>query len=363
MSASNTAPPVTVPALKITRDMWDDTTTDLNDNRPRKNLPPLPKITDQVQVVTGPGVETVAYLILQVRKSEDRRTIIRAVASLCSVLLRDKTNFTGSPMRTVELTGLEPAAEDDADPKRLLKTNFEDEVQVTVGELLATMDVDNDELGAYVGWMFYASQKQATDMNLSAFNEKRQSAATATLLSEARIFVADSEYLSREMAKKMFGSFLSYSPWRAHMISRIVTHLDDALVGSALAFMSMFLLLVDSGMSALKIIKEAVMRHPWIRMDFPELKPDLDAANEAQNIIRMAPSRERSFLKAIHGNNFVPVNYSQIDNLTGVCKEVLKRTIPSYQNYGGGKITESQLARVNRKLGEESQLAASVSAE
>jgi hypothetical protein len=362
MSASNTNPPV--PATNVvSREMWDDSTTDLNENRVRKNIPQLPKITEDIQVVQGGGIETIAFLILQVNKSSDRRVIMRAIASMCSVLLRDGFNFTGSPMKPVTLTGLEVAAVDDADPDKLITTNFEDETPVTISELLEMMTIDSDELGAYIGWMFYASQKQLTDLNMSAFNERRQSAATATLIENARIFINDSEYLDRTMAKKMYGSFLSFSPWRAHMIARIVTHLEDPLTGPALAFTNLFLLLVDTGMAALKIIKEAVMRHPWIRTTFPELQPDLSAANEAQKIIRMAPGRERSFLKAIHGNNFVPVNYSQIDNLTGVCKEILKRTVPSYQNYGGGKVTESQLNRINEKLGSHTQLAATVAAE
>jgi hypothetical protein len=298
-----------------------------------------------------------------VKKTNDRRVAIRAIASMCSVLLRDKTNFTGSPTRPVEITGLDIVAEEETEDNAAVITNFDDAEKVTVAEVLEVMSYDNDELGAFVGWMFYASQKQVTDLNISAFNEKRQNSATATLLEEANIFKNDSEFLDRAMAKKMYGAFLSFSPWRAHMISRILTHLDDAMTGPALAFASQFLLLVDSGMAALKIVKEAVMRHPWIRTDFPELKPDLEAANEAQAIIRSAPSRERSFLKAIHGNNFVPVNYSQIDNLTGVCKEILKRTIPSYQNYGGGKVTESQLTIINNRLGAAANLAASVNAE
>jgi len=288
---------------------------------------------------------------------------MRAIASACSVLFTDRTNFTGSPQATELLTGLEAAQNEEADQGTVLKTNFEDAEDVTIRELLDFMETDNDEMGAYLGWMFYASQKQATDLNMSAFNEKRQQSATSTLIMDAKIFVSDSPYLSRDMAKKMYGSFLSYSPWRAHMIARIITHLEDALVGPALTFANMFLLLVDSGMSAMKIIKEAVMRHPWIRMRFPELIPDLTAANEAQKIIRSAPSRDRSFLKAIHGNNFVPVQYSQIDNLTGVCKEILKRTVPSYQNYAGGKVTDSQLERINQELGTAESLAATVSAE
>jgi len=147
------------------------------------------------------------------------------------------------------------------------------------------------------------------------------------------------------------------------MTERVVTKLNKPHMGPALAFVNMFLLLVDSGMSALRIIKEAVVKHQWIRTDFPELKPELQAANDGQKIIKTAPASHRPFLKAIHGNQFVPVMYSELDNVLGVCKEILKRTTPSYQNYDGGKITEAQLAKINTHAEVVSQTVAAVGAE
>jgi hypothetical protein len=150
---------------------------------------------------------------------------------------------------------------------------------------------------------------------------------------------------------------------RAVLTAGVVQRLNNNLMGASLAFASTFLLLVDFGMSALRIIKEAVIKHPWIRTDFPELKPELEAANHAQQLLRRVPGIERSFLKAIHGNAFVPVNYNQIDNLLGVCKEVLKRSTPSYENYSGGRITASQAAKVNNRLGAPEVAVSSVRAE
>jgi hypothetical protein len=49
----------------------------------------------------------------------------------------------------------------------------------------------------------------------------------------------------------------------------------------------------------------------------------------------------------------VPVNYSQIDNLTGVCKEVLKRSTPSYANYNGGRTTDGQMAKIEARMQQE----------
>jgi hypothetical protein len=229
----------------------------------------------------------------------------------------------------------------------VLVTNFRDAEEVTIGELLDLMQADSDELGAYFGVLFLSGNKRVNAKNRTAFNEKRKDSATASIIGDAKIFVSDSMYLSDEVLKKVYASFLSYSPVRANMTAKLVAKIDRPFMGPPLAFINMFLLLVDSGMSALRIIKEAVIKHPWIRSDFPELRPELSAANQAQMILRRAPPQERSFLKAIHGNAFVPVNYADINNLTGVCKEVLKRTTPSYANYDGGKVTEAQLAKIN----------------
>lgn len=363
MSTTVTAPTQIAAQLVATRDIWDDTSTELNDQRLKKSIPPLPRVTIECQTVCGNGIEKVAYLALQVIKTRDKKTTVRAIASACSILLRDNGNFTGSPMKSVELKGLEIAEDEKADEATVLKTNFEDAEEVTIGELLKAMDVDGDELGAYFGVLFTAGNKRVNRKNQSAFNDKRKNAATASIVGEAKIFVPDSPYLDTEVLDRVYASFISYSPLRANMTHRVLGHLEEPLMGPSLAFTSLFLLLVDSGMSALKIIKEAVLKHPWILTDFPELKPELAAANDAQNTLKKAPGRERSFLKAIHGNNFVPVNYSQIDNLTGVCKEILKRTTPSYQNYDGGKITESQLQRINARVDVKATLIDTVAAE
>lgn len=326
---------------------WNDETTDLNPQRVKKDIPNLPVIDKEMQVVKGKGMEALAYLALQVTKSKDKGVIIRAIASACSCLMNDSTNYTGGKIGAVDLTGLKAAAAEDADPTTALTTNFVDAEDVTIGELLGLMEADVDELGSYFGVLFLAGNKRVTTQNRTAFNSKRKQSATASVIGEPIIFVNDSVYLADSVLEGVYASFLSYSPLRAHMTANVIRKLASTHMGPSLSFVNMFLLLVDSGMSALKMIKEAVIKHPWIRTDFPELKPELAAANLAQQILARASVEQRSFLKAIHGNAFVPVDYSSINNLTGVCKEVLKRTTPSYANYNGGKVTAAQLAKIN----------------
>lgn len=292
-------------------------------------------------------MEVLAYMALQIVKTTDKIVIVRALASACSCLLQDSGNFTGSPMKAEAITGLASAADDGVDPATVLKTNFADAEDVTVGELLAIMEADGDELGALFGVYFLAGNKKITPQNRSAFNEKRVSAATASIIGTAKIFVNDSPYLADDVLANCYAAFISCAPLRANLTHKVVNLLHKQYMGPALAFLNMFLLLQDQGMSALRLIKEATIKHPWIRTEFPNLRPEFSAANTAQQILKRAPGQERSFLKAIHGSAFVPVNYSEIDNLTGVCKEIMKRTTPSYQNYGGGKITPAQLAQIS----------------
>lgn len=362
MSAAAQAqnPPAVAPKLRSS-DFWDDPSVELNENRVKKVIPKLPLITTEVQVIKTASMVGLAYLMLQVQKSEDKDVIMRAIASATSIILHDNTNFTGSPTAPIEFDV--PEITESMPGETILTTNFQDAEPVTVDELASAMSADEDELGAYFGVLYLAGCKRITPENRSAFNERRANSATASIIGKPQIFVADSPYLADNILGNVYASFLSRGAYRAHMVHKTLSHLDKTLMGPAQSFMSMFMLLVDNGMSALRIIKEGVLKHPWVRTDFPELAPELAAMNEAQKIIRQAPGRERSFLKAIHGNNFVPVNYAQIDNLTGVCKEILKRSTPSYQNYGGGRVTESQLERINSKMTPASALITPVSAE
>lgn len=341
---------LTAPAMQTSGSIgsfWDDDTVSLTQNKTKQAIPKLPKISEDYQVVRGGGQETLAYLALQILKTEDKQVTVRAMASACSYILRDPANFTGSAKRSEEITGLEIAADETTAGTTVLSTNFTDAEDVTVDELLDLMQADTDEIGAYFGTLFLASSKRITPENRTAFNEKRAQAATASILGKAKIYVPDSPFLADEVLARVYASCLSYTPLRSHMVARVVQHLPDTHMGTSLAFMTQFLLLADTGMSALKIIKECTIKYPWVRTSFTALRPEFNAAQQAQVAIRRAPPQDRSFLKAIHGNAFVPVVYTEIENLTGVCKEIMKRTTPSYQNYGGGKITQAQLEIIN----------------
>lgn len=326
---------------------WNDDNTEIHPSRLRRDIPKLPTIRRDLQVVYG-GVEALCFLALQIRKTSNKQTVVRSVASAVSILFEDRMNYTGSPTTMVDLTGVEAILDDDADRNNFLKTNFRDEEPVTIAEMDKIMDVDPDELGSYFGVLCLAAVKAMTKDNRSAFNEKRQGAVGATTIGEPKIFITDSGFLSDEVIQKVYASFNSFLPVRSHMMTNIVAKLGDTTMGPTLAFTTMFLLLVDQGMSALRIIKEAIVKHRWILSEFPELMPEVQAAQQGLVSINRGIPRERSFLKAIHGAAYVPVSYQSVQNLVGICKFILKETTVTYAQYGGGQVTESQEVRLTK---------------
>jgi hypothetical protein len=332
---------------------WDDETLDDRNARLRTTIPERPSITINLQVVTG-GQETLAYLALQIRKSRDKGVVMRALASAIAILFSEKTvNYTGSAMTPVPLTGLDPIVDDNVPGTQVITTNFIDASATTVDEVRSLLDCDSEELGAYFGVLCLAGVKALTDRNKTAFNERRVNAVKAVTVEELRIFTPDSLFLSDIVLKSVYAAFNSWQPVRCHLIERAALKMGQVYMGPTASFATMFLLLQDQGMSALRIIKEAVKKYPWIRTEFPELNPELVAA---QNGIRAISTVEtpglRPFIKAIWGSNFVPVQYSTINNLLGVCKYVMVETTPSYENYAGGaRVSNIHEQRIREHIG------------
>jgi hypothetical protein len=313
----------------------------------------MPPVAESLQVVTGKS-ETLAFLAWQIVKTSDKKVVMRALSSAIAILFRDSsTNFTGSAKSPVPLTGLEPTVDEETEDEHILKTNFEDEEPVTAGEIRMLLDCDTDELGAFFGVLCLAGVKALTNENKSAFNERRANAVKAMTIEDLKIFVPDSQFLTDRTLRSVYASFNSLQPVRCHMMRRAATLMGAVHMGPTAAFATMFLLLQDQGMSALRIIKEAVKKFPWIRNDFPEFHPELMAAqNGIRAIAQVETPGLRPFLKAIWGNNFVPVQYSAINNLLGLCKYVLTETTPTYANYAGGaRISNAHEERIRKHLG------------
>lgn len=321
---------------------WNDDTVELHGSRLRGTLPVMPQVTSSIQTVRG-QTGALIFLVYQVLRTKEKIVVMRAIASAMSCIHSDSTNYTGSQAECVELTGLGVIADDTvSDKTRLLETNFKDAEPVTIAEIEALIDIDVDELAAYFGVLCLAGVKRLTPENKAAFNEKRSNAVRAQTIEDLRIFTENSVYLDDAILNKVYASFVSMASQRSHMISLCAAKMGKITYGPPTAFAVMFMLLVDNGMGAIRIVKEAVLKYPWIRSEFPELKPELALANAAQQVIKQAPSAHRPFLKSIYGSQFVPMPYQETSNLVGICKETLIETTPTYKNYRGGTITPGQ---------------------
>jgi len=332
-------------------DLWEGDTTELTHAATKGVIPTLRPITKSYQVVTGP-MPVAYYMALQILKTQDKDVVMRALASATAVILGKRGNFTGSTEKPEDLTGLQMALDDAVADDAIIKTNFNDEEEVTKGELVTLMEADEDELGAYFGVLFIAGNKKLTAQNRTAFNERRQGSAVAGVIGDAKIFVPDSPLLDDPILQKVNASFNSRLPLRGHMTIQTIACLPDAILGAAQAFSNQFQLLVDSGMGGIRVIRQVTGMYAWTRAAFSELTPQFNAANVAFKLIKSAPADQRPFLKAIHGNRFVPVSYNQIENLVGVCKHVMTYHSATIGNYGGGSMTEAQRNIVESKMAE-----------
>jgi len=325
----------------------DDSTTSISGVAGRRQVPGLSAVPLSIQVVRADPVG-LAYLMCQIVKTQDKMLIMRAIASAVCSIFEEDVNFTGASNPVEALTDIPELTDENA--ADIVVTNFKGAEPCTLADIAPLLACDSDEIASWFGLMFYAGTKRVTTANRSAFNEKRANAVASAVVGDLVIFVPSSPYLEDSILQKVNASFTAMGTIRAHMIMKIAERTGTVTLGPRTAFMMMFLLLEDGGTGALRIIKEAVRRYDWIRTDFPELRPDLAAAEAAQRIIRSVPEAHRAFAKPIYGNTFVPASQADIRGLLGVCKNILARTTTTYARFGGGVLTERQQAHIDAKL-------------
>lgn len=331
--------------------LWEEDTTSLYEGRPRSQIPEMPMVGDAIQVTRGGDAPGLAYLACIIRDTDSKLTVIRAIASAVAILFGESSNFTGSPKPPDELTGLDVLTKDDVNASAELKTSFEGAPPLTLADVDPYMDCDPDELGGYFGVLFLAGTKRLTNQNATAFNEKRTNTIKSASAKMPMIFVPGSAFLDETVLNKVYASFTSMAAIRAQLINRVALKMNQIRYGPVVTFSAMFLLLVDSGMGTLKIIKEASLKCPWVKSEFPELKAELEAADKGQRAIRAADPPIRPFVKAIFGAAFVPVAQADVVNLLGVAKKIMSHYTASYRQFGGGRTTPQQDAKIAEKLG------------
>lgn len=333
--------------------MWEEDTPALYAGRLKSTIPAMPQVGDAFQVISSRpemAKPSLIFLACIVRDTPEKLVALRALASAVSILFNDSTNFLGSPLAPEDLTGIDAVADDSIPSMTLLDTNFEGAPELTLADIQAYLEIDTDELGGYFGDLFVAGVKRLTTENSTAFNEKRLPTIQATIARNPKIFVPGSAFLDERVLNKMYAAFTSFAAPRAQLIHRVALKMNTIRYGPVVTFTAIFLLLVDNGMGTMRIIKEAILKCPWIRHEFPELAPELEAANDGQTMIRMADPPTRPFIKTIFGSQFVPVAQKDVANLLGVCKEVMQHFVPTMAQFRGGYITANQQAIVAARL-------------
>jgi hypothetical protein len=290
-------------------------------------------------------------LAVVIRDTDEKIVVVRALASALSILFDDASNFMGSPMPPVNLTGMNIFTDDSASSTAQIRTNFEQAPDLTLADVEPYVDCDADELGGYFGNVFYAGTKKLTASNASAFNEKRLNTILATSAKPLKIFVPGSGFMDERVLNKIYAAFNSLAAIRCQLIYRTCLKMGTIRYGPVVTFSAIFLLLVDNGLGTLRVIKEASLKCGWLREDFPELRPELEAADRAQSVLRAVDPPLRPFAKAIYGSAWVPLSQGEVSNLLGVSKKIMTHFVQSYARFGGGYTTPQQDAIIANRLG------------
>lgn len=344
---------MTTNELQQTTKFWEEEPTALYKDKPRTQVPALPIVSEAIMTYTCPkGMEkaALAYLACVIKDTDNKMTVMRALSSAVSIIFSDSTNFTGSPTPPEELTGLEGFIEGDTSSSDEVKTNFANDVELRHADVDKYLECDIDELGGYFGDLFVAGTKRLTPQNATAFNERRLNSVLAASSKQPLIFVPGSAFLDEKVLNKVYAAFTSMSAIRCQLIYKTAMKMGAIRFGPSVTFSALFLLLVDQGLGTLKVIREAVMKHPEVVKEFPELRPELEAADAGIKVVRSVETRLRPFIKAIYGQNFVPSSQQDIANLLGVAKKIMVEYSPNYANFRGGYTTADQDDRIARLL-------------
>lgn len=329
---------------------WSDEVASVTGVKLRTDVPPITPVELKMSWFEG-GHETLVYLALQILKTGSKDVAIQAIASAVGILLKQKRDMLGGKGEKKTLTNLDdPAAPvENRDAGDLVGTEWDTGARITAGEVAALMG-DMDEIAAFFALMFFAGTKKRTDKNRDAFNKNRIQNVKSTTNEELLIFIENSPLITDKVLDTAYAAFNSFLANRMYLVSQTVHLCAGVYVGPALAFQNMFLLLEDTGLGTLRIIKEAILKYPFIRARMPELASELHAADQGQRAIRRINENERPFCKAIYGNRFVPVAQNDVANLFGVCKKTLAYTVATYRNFEGGSVSERQEEIIQAEL-------------
>lgn len=292
------------------------------------------------------------YLMEQIRHSMDTKHVMRCVGAGVASIYSRKANIFGATRQMDEWDGMNTMqAMQDYDA--MIPTNFPGEIELNAQDLMnLSTEYDIVELSFLFGILVFAGVKQPTATNLPAFNANRRKALQSVMISDPKIFVDNSDFLVVDILSKVNKAFNAHLPQRIALLDNIIGSFSSVAEGHVQAFNMAFALCAENGMTAFKIITEGLTRFPFLATLFPHMASDINAVQRAHTYIltREPNAKRRPFLKCIHGNAWTPVNLSEINSILGACKYVLRHKYPSYTNYGGGAISNTERDAIDRYM-------------
>jgi len=315
----------------------------------RTNAPPIPVVEEDLPTYYGTN-DLLSFCMWQVRQSDDKAAVMRAICSAVGSILGVTANLTGSSIAAVELTGYDAVGDQDADVNSAAVTNFAGASTVTIGEWRETGAYDTTEMAGYFAVLLLAGCKAPSELNLKAFNENRAAAATRAVKGAKKIFVPASPWLTLEILSGVQASFNAYAPCRVHLINNIVQRVSRGVtMGDVSIFTRLFMLLADFGLTNLVIIKEAILHQPEIAA-LPELRIGLIAAAKAFTALQNIDAPIRPFCKAMFAEALVLAPPADLDLLLRVSRIVLIPIHPTYERYLGTPEAQSLPATLGTKV-------------
>lgn len=228
---------------------------------------------------------------------------------------------------------------------------------ITALNMKDVLEINPQEVYAFAGSLCMAVTKQPTAENLSAFMGRRAALATLGFMSDNPVvFTENSDYLTLPILTKIHKAASFHMLSRELTMRALATNISLMDDGNQYVFACFLMLLENSGMNSLNIIRKVLMQYPTLIQFLPHLNAEFQAADAGISKVMALPNAERSFCKSIYGSKFVPVQYSDIKRLLGICVYIGQKAEPNLANFKGGQLAEMDKDIIDHVFGETIEL-------
>lgn len=317
----------------------------------KRDLPKIGENPEKLQVIYGDR-EVVAFCMMKLKQEDlDWEVVVRLVGSAVMSIINDGTNILGSKGVVKEINTLVTTNPDgtQATLPEKFDTGFEDDGEVNVAEWNEELGAEDSELGAYWGVLMRAFINVPPEgASLDQFNKNRRGNATKALMRKPRIFVENSDYITRDILRKVEAAFYNNPAGRANMIQHIVAKIDMPKTGMAISFYQMFEMLENSGMTGYALVKEGFEKGLPILAQFPEIWSELEYIDQVLGRLNRMDQVMLPWAKLALGDEFVPGSPNEMAVTIAICKEIVSHVKPKMRDYKTSDISEEILAKARR---------------